>query len=309
MPVRIDVADVPQSGTFIAAVSGGVDSSVLLELLKSQRRQLRIVVAHVEHGIRGSASQADARFVEQVARRSGYPFEIYYAGLGAAASEETARRRRYGFLQQVGEKYAADGIMTAHHQDDVLETICLNILRGTGWRGLCSLRSTPGLLRPLLGTPKADILAYARERRINWRHDSTNDSDDYTRNRVRRHIMPKLTAQHRQQLVLIWRAQCRLRQQIEEAAAAAYADAVIYDGRDWVELHRYFLSMVPSAVADELLRIAVLKIGGRSLLHPQLQQLRIFTSAARPGSRFSPGGDVIVRATRRGLVVERGGIC
>lgn len=302
----VHLAGVPHEGTYVAAVSGGVDSTVLLHLLHRQRPTLKVVVAHVEHGIRGEASQADARFVRALARRFGYPFELLEAGLGAEASEERARHVRYEFLRRICNTHQAVGIITAHHQDDVLETIALNVLRGTGWRGLCSLRSTRHTLRPLLHVPKRDIEAYARTHRIAWCHDSTNDSDRYLRNRLRRKIASNLDSPRRARLLELWRAQCELRVEIEREAADVYRRAVIFEHGDWVELSRYFLSMVPPAVCDELLRLAALKVGGRSLLKDQAEHLRIFALTAKPGQRISPGGGLSGRATKRGIVVGQG---
>lgn len=302
----LNLAEVPKTGSFIVAVSGGVDSTVLLHVLKHQRPELRIVVAHVEHGIRADESKADAAFVGQLAGRHGYRYELLEAGLGASASEELARTHRYAFLHRLCKKYEAVGIMTAHHQDDLLETVILNIMRGTGWRGLCSLRSTPQLLRPLLGYPKAQLVAYARQERIAWRHDATNDSTDYTRNRIRHQLMPQLSLTERDRLLRLAAEQARLRLSIEGQAEQAYGEAVIFEHEGWVELSRYFLAMVPATVACEVLRIAALRSGGCSLLHAQLEHLRVFALVAKPGGRMQPGGGLHARATKRGLVVGRG---
>lgn len=299
------LSGVPAHGIYVVAASGGVDSSVLLYLLKRQHPGLHVVVAHVEHGIRGVNSKRDAAFVRNLAAHLGYSFELLEAKLGSAASEEAARKSRYAFLRQVCNTYGARGIMTAHHQDDVLETICLNVMRGTGWRGLCSLRSTPQLLRPLLNHSKSDILAYATSQQIEWRHDHSNDSDAYVRNRLRHHVVPRLSESARSKLLHLWQQQCDLRQHIEQLAAETYRQAVIFEHDGWTELSRYHLVMLPRPVAYEILRLASLKTGGRSLLHGQMEHLLIFVATARPGSRMSPGAGLHCRATRRGVVVGK----
>lgn len=182
-----------QPGTYVVAVSGGVDSIVLLHLLHQHKQagaSLQLIVAHFDHGIR-SDSIEDRQLVQDLAHEMNLPFEYGEGRLGEHASEATARDARYAFLRQVRENYTADALMTAHHQDDVLETALLNILRGTGRRGLTSLRSTPEIVRPLLGYPKAELLRYAEQEGYLWHEDSTNTDPTYLRNYVRMHILPR----------------------------------------------------------------------------------------------------------------------
>src|SRR5438132_889977 len=127
----MDIALEP--GTYIVAVSGGVDSMVLLDLLRT-KPELKLIVAHYDHGMRPN-STADRQLVQAVSKHHGLTF-IYDQGKLGNASEATARRARYDFLHQVREASQARAIITAHHQDDLLETAILNILRGTGRRGL-----------------------------------------------------------------------------------------------------------------------------------------------------------------------------
>lgn len=185
-------------GKYVVAVSGGVDSMVLLHLL-AQMSGLELVAAHYDHGIRPD-SRADRELVGQVAASYGIPF-IYEEGhLGAGASEATARAARYGFLRRVREGQGALAICTAHHKDDVLETAILNLARGTGRRGLSSLRSTNGIVRPLLPMRKEAIVAYARQKGLRWREDSTNADEAYLRNYIRRRIVPAIAAEHAERL-------------------------------------------------------------------------------------------------------------
>ncbi len=187
--------------TYVIAVSGGVDSVALLDLIVSGRwkdlslnypfadSSYQLVVAHFDHGIRED-SGADADFVEKLAAKHQLPFELGAAKLGKNTSENTARIERYSFLQKCRKKYKAQAIITAHHQDDVLETAIINLLRGTGWRGLVSLGSTKVMLRPLLNTSKRDIVAYAKSRDLTWREDSTNKNQRYLRNYIRHSLIP-----------------------------------------------------------------------------------------------------------------------
>ena len=139
--------------------------------------------------------------VEHAAESYRVPYIYEAAKLGAGASEEKARVVRYAFLEKVRAGEGADAIITAHHQDDILETALLNVLRGTGRKGLSSLQSRPGILRPLLHVTKQDILAYAKTYSIKWREDSTNSSDTYLRNYVRHTILSRFDGPARAMLL------------------------------------------------------------------------------------------------------------
>ena len=193
--MQIDV----KPGKYVVAVSGGVDSMVLLDVLCRQSG-LELVVAHFEHGIREDSDQ-DRLLVEETAAKHDLTFVYEHGDLGATASEAIAREKRYAFLQRVREEYGAQAIVTAHHQDDLIETAIINMVRGTGRRGLSSLKSSGGLLRPFLGVSKAEIIAYAEEQGIVWHEDMTNGSDAYLRNYIRHSVIPKIGAQGRKTML------------------------------------------------------------------------------------------------------------
>lgn len=188
-------------GHYVLAVSGGVDSMVLLDVLR-KRPGIKLTVAHFDHGIRDD-SHLDKQFVEKIAKSQGLPFVHAKGMLGPAASEALAREARYKFLHAVRDATKAKGIITAHHQDDLIETALLNMLRGTGRRGLTSLRSTDGIFRPLLAHSKERIKTYASDNKIGWREDSTNSDTKYRRNYLRQNVMTKLTPSQRAQLYIL----------------------------------------------------------------------------------------------------------
>jgi tRNA(Ile)-lysidine synthetase-like protein len=181
-----------EPGTYVVAVSGGVDSMVLLNML-SKIPKLKLVVAHFDHGIRTDSEQ-DRHLVQAAAKKYRLPFVFDEGRLGPGASEAAAREVRYKFLQKTAQASNANAIITAHHQDDMLETAIINMMRGTGRRGLTSLRDLPNLKRPLLSYTKAEIISYAKQHNLEWREDSTNQDKTYLRNYVRHEIIPKLTA-------------------------------------------------------------------------------------------------------------------
>jgi tRNA(Ile)-lysidine synthase len=187
-----------QPGTYVVAVSGGVDSMVLLDLLRNQPG-LKLVVAHFDHGIRHDSS-IDKDIVKHVAHKHGLPFVYHEAKLGSNASEDEARKARYEFLHQVREASGARAIITAHHHDDLLETAVINMLRGTGRKGLSALKSHPTIHRPLLHIEKQALKEYAQDQGLQWREDSTNQDTKYLRNYVRHHLLSNFSAQDRQKL-------------------------------------------------------------------------------------------------------------
>ena len=188
-----------EPGKYVVGVSGGVDSMVLLNML-SKLLGVEIIVAHFDHGIRAD-SALDAKLVAKAAKAYGMTHESARGKLGANASEDTARTARYKFLESVRAKHNAAEIITAHHQDDLIETALLNLLRGSGRQGLVAMPLNKKITRPLLNIPKKDLLDYAQKNNIEWREDSTNQDVNYLRNYVRLNLIPKLTKQQRQDLL------------------------------------------------------------------------------------------------------------
>ena len=181
----------------LCSVSGGADSMCLLHLLYSGGAD--IIAAHYEHGIRGEESMRDARFVESWCAEHGIecvvghgdvPGYVSAHGLG---TEEAARRLRYEFLQSTAREHSCGLIATAHNADDNAETLIFNLTRGSGALGL---RGIPvrreNIIRPLLGVSRAQIEQYLAENGIEHIEDSTNFSDDYSRNLIRHKVMPVL---------------------------------------------------------------------------------------------------------------------
>lgn len=289
-------------GTYIVAVSGGVDSMALLDFLYHQP-DIRLIVAHVDHGIRHDSSQ-DAALVAGVAAELDIPFEQTNLQLGPGASEERARIVRYEFLRYCRKKYNADAIITAHHEDDVIETIIINIMRGTGWRGLVSLRSTPHLLRPFLSIRKAEIIDYANARGLQWREDSTNKDIRYLRNYIRQNVIPKLDDHSRRELLMLRAKQVIVREKIEaELNKSSEVFCVTTDSGGYV-IDRYVLIMLPRAVGIELLQHSIERVSGKKVLNSQAESLLIFTKAARPGKKMIPQYGVVCSVTDNSLIVE-----
>ncbi len=191
----------------IAGVSGGADSMCMLLILLSLKQELDldIIVAHVNHGIRGEEAKRDADFVEAFCADKCLAFELANADIPGIAketgttSEEAGRNYRYSFFCELAEKYRAEKIAVAHNSDDNAETVLFNIFRGSGIGGLKGIlpkRSISGkdskytLIRPVLALSRAEIEEGLKEAGQDFCTDRTNNEDTYARNRLRNTILP-----------------------------------------------------------------------------------------------------------------------
>lgn len=261
---------------YIVAVSGGVDSVVLLDMVAKIDGH-EIIVAHFDHGIR-EESDADARFVAALANRYSLPFEQLREELGSQASELYARERRYLFLRMLANKHHAR-IMTAHHLDDLVETIVINSERGTGWRGLGVL-SARDIERPLVGLSKSEIYEYALHHNLEWIEDTTNASDKYHRNRIRKRTQ-LLERASKELLANLRDEQIQLATQIDDETKRLL---------DLINDTRYFYQMINATEAIELLRART----NARLTRPQCVLLWMAIKTARPGKKLECGGGVTV---------------
>ena len=198
----------------LLGVSGGADSVALLCALTSlsRRYQLRLQIAHVDHGLRGEASRADDRFVADLARKFGWPFHLHTCSISELAQrsgtgiEETARQVRYTFLTRTAEAEQIPFVAVAHTRGDQVETILHHLLRGTGLAGLSgmpvsrSLSDGVRLLRPLLEFQREELLAYLTAIGQRYCTDETNADPGYTRNRLRHELLPQLRAEYNPQI-------------------------------------------------------------------------------------------------------------
>jgi tRNA(Ile)-lysidine synthase len=301
--------------TYVVAVSGGVDSMALLHILATSYTPIadsknssshqppansyRLIVAHFDHGIREDSAE-DRRFVGETARRYGLPFVYDQGHLGAGASEAAAREARYQFLRKIKASVSAQAIVTAHHEDDVLETAIVNLLRGTGRKGLSSLASTSEIHRPLLATPKHNLRRYAEANGLKWREDSTNASANYLRNYIRQNILPRFDASARQQL----------KELIEKARDAnVQIDALLAE-----QLHlqpaantldREWFTMLPHTIAREIMAAWLRSHHIRDFDTKLLERLTIAAKTYAAGKQIDINASFYVLVRRETLVLAR----
>ena len=188
----------------VAGVSGGADSVCLLFMLCALRERMKfqILVCHVNHGLRGAEADSDEKYVEELCGKLGVPCRIFRENVELTARkrkqslEEAGRMVRREAFEAMCREYGGTKIATAHHQDDNAETMLLNLARGTGLNGLCGIRPVrERWIRPLLCLGRAEIEKWLESRKIGFCRDATNEEDEYTRNRIRHHIIPALEQQ------------------------------------------------------------------------------------------------------------------
>jgi len=194
--------------TYVVAVSGGIDSIVLLDMLSRLSREWgwHLIVAHLDHAQRPDSSET-AMQVGVLADQAGHRFVLHQLDKGNQLSENTMRIARYDWLKQVMADQSAAAILTAHHQDDRLETAVWHAIRGSGRHGLTSLQAAQGsIIRPLLNFRRGDIVAYAHSRKLDWHEDPSNQQPKYTRNVIRTELLHKapLHDAHYQRNLIEW---------------------------------------------------------------------------------------------------------
>jgi tRNA(Ile)-lysidine synthase len=192
------------------AVSGGADSAALLLLLEELRQKLGIIlsVVHFNHQLRGKASDADERFVAKLAAKHELPIHVGRADVASKAKrekanlEDAARRARYEYFARLVEGGSVTRVAVAHTADDQAETVLAHILRGTGLAGLGGIHPlAQHVVRPLLEVRRAELRAYLRSKKQNWREDATNQDTARTRARIRKKLLPFLEKQFQPAIV------------------------------------------------------------------------------------------------------------
>lgn len=285
-----------------AALSGGADSVSLLRALCSLKEELGVAVCacHLNHGLRGEESDGDERFCRELCGIMGVPLYAEKIAVSDLAQkheslEETARKARYAFFERALAHFETEfgecTLATAHNANDNAETVLLNLTRGTGLLGLCGIPPVRGLggrrvIRPLLRCTRGEIEEYLRSLGQGYVTDKTNLSEDYTRNKIRRRVLPELEEINPSVTETIGRMTRLLRADgvfLEELAQRALDEA--REGRGW---NAAMLAELPEPVRSRAIR-GILIEGG---VEPSA--LRIETAVSLLGersARFNPCKD------------------
>lgn len=287
---------------YIVAVSGGVDSVVLLHKLSSASSPSNpkspiFIVAHFDHGIR-TDSHADAEFVESLARSYGCDFILGRAELGKEASEVVAREARYEFLYSAMKQSGAEAIITAHHQGDVVETMLVNMLRGTSPRGLVGFNKV-NIVRPFLDKPKSWITEYASENKLEWKEDSTNSDQRYLRNYIRISLIPKLDTKHVNKLLSMRDTVSKNYVEIDDQIKK-----IIVQITNKNVLNRSRFLNYPFIVQKEIVA-AMLRMHECEFDHELVYKVTIAIKTLPISKRLEIGSGVELRSERHGVVIVK----
>jgi tRNA(Ile)-lysidine synthase len=298
----------------LVAVSGGADSVALLDILRvlEARGDVRLAaVVHFNHQLRGEEADADECFCAELAARASLPFEAGRADVRGVARrehrslEDTARRARYAFFEDVAERLEASAIAVGHTRDDQAETVLLRLLRGAGPRGLSGIRARSGrVVRPLLDISRAELRAYAEDRRLEWREDATNTDTAIPRNRVRHELLPVL-ARFSPAIVDILAREARIAAEDEdflERAAIELATSVVLTDRQGVVVDAAALRGLPPAMASRVAREALRRAAGDTFVGAEHIDALLDLANADSGAVSLPG----VVATRTGERIRLG---
>lgn len=264
-----------------------------------------IIVAHFDHGTRKNSSE-DADFVRRKAGEYGLEFRLGRGQLGARASEAEARKARYKFLREID---PIGTIFTAHHLDDLVETVLINLIRGTGWRGLAGL-NRPGIRRPFLEAElfyepldKLAIIEYAAKQKLEYREDPSNSWDEYLRNRIRHKTNDiqegGLSFAQKIALYELWRRQKDLKNEIDESISQCLpktdeTGASLWK-RKWIrELDG---DEIERKIAREILRAGLIRTGIQAT-RPQIEDFREAIVHYAPGKAFNLPGDRLIKFSR-----------
>ena len=304
--------------TVVVAVSGGIDSVVLLDLIQrlGQDYGISLHVAHLDHGLRG-ASPGDARFVERLAEERGLPLHMSRLEPGSLRNhrkhgpEGAAREARYAFLESVASKIGAERIALGHTANDQAETILHRLARGTGASGL---RGIPPIrhpyVRPLIEVTRNEISTYARERELTWRVDASNADTSFTRNRIRHRVLPELETINPKAAEAICRGSL-LAVEAEEAnrfLVSSLWDAVCSEeSEERLVLRRGTVASYPPAVRKLLLREGARRVRGNlaGIEHIHVESVvRLIAPETSHGELSLPGLHVRVQSDE--ILLARG---
>ena len=265
----------------LVAVSGGPDSVALLHLLCAWQSQLNLAlhVIHMNHGLRGEESEADADFVQTLCQQLDVPCHVQRLNLQleiqtrkGQSTQSVARDLRYAAFTQVAHEHDLTKVALGHTTDDQAETVLMWMLRGAGSVGLSGMPAfrAPYFIRPLLGVSRLDIEAYLRKNQWASRADSSNASFKYQRNRIRQELMPVLKQFNPKIVQVLSRQSCILREEseyLDQVASKALASVLRRVDADGVVLHQAKLSGLPRSIQRRVVLLVYRQVT-RTDVHP-----------------------------------------
>lgn len=289
---------IPEGSTVIAALSGGADSVCLTEVLYTLQDRLGFTLecAHVNHNLRGDESDGDEGYVRELCKKLGIPLHVksvdVYAMAKGRSLEDAARQARYDFFDELSQKQNVI-IATAHTLNDNAETFFINLLRGSGSRGLCAIpQKRQNIIRPLLFTKRDEIIAHLEAVGLDYRTDSTNADTVFLRNFLRHNVIPQFEARDG---VDIYNAIMRATENLQKESEALdiWASSVN-------ELSVDTLCTLPDAVLFRVLSNAIEKEHCTALTHVMFEKIKLLLK--RPSAKQQLCGTLF--AKNRGGKIE-----
>ena len=286
----------------LVACSGGPDSVALFHLFFDLKDiyKLDLYLAHVNHSLRGRQSDADERFVREMARKSGIKFFARKVDVKKMASrehlslEEAARITRYGFLEKLAVRHEIGKIATGHTQDDQAETVLMRLLRGAGVLGLSGIPVRRGkIIRPLLEVSRDEITKYLKSNRISYRVDKSNQESDFLRNRIRHDLLPLLKEQYNPNLTKVLSRTAGvlsdLDEMIQKQVSRSAKKSLFRTGDNRWRLNLQRFRGLPEPIKSELIRHAWHKVSGKiyPLEYEQVERVLRLADSAPVGKRVN----------------------
>lgn len=259
----------------VVGVSGGADSICLLWVLKELQKecQFELIAVHVNHGLRGADADADEAYVKQFCAENNILCESYFANVELIAknrkqsTEEAGREVRREIFERVINSHGGTKIALAHHQNDNAETFLIHLARGTGVKGLAGILPVNGnVIRPLLCVKREEIEEFLQAKGISYCEDQTNKSDEYTRNRVRNHVIPYLQEEINPKVIEHMNETMEQIRQVqdylEEQVSVFWEPCVMERAKGYIILEEQYQS-VPEAIKPLLLKRVLSHVSGR----------------------------------------------
>jgi tRNA(Ile)-lysidine synthase len=300
----------PENVAVTVALSGGLDSVVLLDLLSALRDRWgwQITAAHFDHRMR-EESESEANWVRDMCEGLEVPCHVGHARV-APGNETEARDLRYEFLDRARAALGADWLATAHHADDQAETVLFRLLRGGGLAGLAGIpaRRSPGIVRPLLPFWRSEIEEYAHARGLNYLVDPSNLDLSITRNRIRHQLIPEIEAggepQFREQLFRLADLAGRAARILDRLAEKASDELVLEAAESRIVVARTGFLAYDTNVRAHLLRALVARVGPRPGRIGTRVALEFITTSSS-GRAIDLAGGVVMRREFDRVIIER----
>lgn len=304
--------------TVIVALSGGADSTAMLHILAGLTKlEPRLVVAHLNHCLRGDESDRDEEFSRSLAARLNLPFEFVRVDVKEAAKlnglnlEDAGRHARISFLDDMRLKWDAAAVAVAHHADDQAETVLMRLLRGSGATGLAGMRflNGRGYIRPLLNCTREEIETYLLHRGLEWREDASNRDTTWLRNRIRYELLPELEQYNPSVAACLGITAQLLADEndlLDDLAAEAAASLCTFT-TDSVSCSIRSLLINPVALRRRIYRLMFRHVSGllQNFSHLHTEAIESLINSDKPNSLLNLPGHISLNRAYDRIVIER----